>query len=257
MINTGPVVALVVAAGSGVRMGVATPKVLLPLGGEPALVHALRALLAGGVTDVVVLTRPADSATMSQRCRSAGIDPGRVRFAEGGAQRQDSVAAGLAVVAADPELSDAAVVLVHDAARPLVPRSVVAGVIAAVVAGSPAVIPVIPVTDTVRLLAAADDPDHPASQIVDRTRLVAVQTPQGFDPAVLRRAHAEVVRRGVTVTDDAGACELIGIEPRLVPGSRDSLKLTEPIDLVLAEAVLAGRAVGLETGVPVGEPATR
>ena len=146
----------------------------------------------------------------------------------GGATRQESVARGLATL---PD--DGRVVLVHDAARPLVPVEVVRRVVDAVRSGALAVTPVVPVTDTIRQLS----PDQ-TSAVVDRSRLRAVQTPQGFDRDTLVQAHAGL---HAEVTDDVAACEAIGVPVTLVAGSREALKITEPFDLIVAQALLSTR----------------
>ncbi|WP_203568201.1 2-C-methyl-D-erythritol 4-phosphate cytidylyltransferase [Aestuariimicrobium ganziense] len=225
-----PVVAIVVAAGSGVRLGASVPKAMVPLKGVPLLRRSAEALVAGGVTHLVVVV-PDD-----QR-RAFGVAllgcPVPWTMATGGARRQDSVAAGLAVAGewAPPHR----VVLVHDAARPLVPPEAVARVIAAVRGGAPAVVPVVAVADTIRAV------DENGSRIVDRSGLRAVQTPQGFDPDVLVTAHRALACAGVVVTDDAAACERLGHPVSLVEGSTDALKITTSIDLVVAGAVLDDR----------------
>ena len=93
-------------------------------------------------------------------------------------------------------------------------------------------IPVVPVVDTIRERTGEE-----SSRVVDRSRLVGVQTPQGFDLGTLRRAHAEAAARGLEVTDDAAVCEAIGLPVHLVAGSREAHKVTEPLDVLLAEAI--------------------
>ena len=149
-----------------------------------------------------------------------------VTVVAGGATRQESVAAALA--AAPPDLS---VVLVHDAARALTPPEVVERVAAAVRAGHPAVIPVLPVIDTIK----AVDADDAVRATVDRAALRAVQTPQGFRRDVLAAAHANAVD---AATDDAGLVEALGVRVSCVPGSPHALKITQPFDLAVAELLL-------------------
>ncbi len=228
----GPVAAIVVAAGSGSRLGASVPKALVPVAGVPLVAHAVSRLLAGGCDHVVVVVPPGMvpqfHAVLAPTC------PVPLVLVEGGAERQDSVAHGLAALDTEP-LAGASVVLVHDAARAFVPPEVVRSVVDAVRGGAVAAIPVVPVVDSLRQVDAS------GSAVVDRAPLRAVQTPQGFEPDVLRAAHAAVAASGVTVTDDAAACELLGHRVALVPGSRDALKVTEPLDLVVAEAI-AGRS---------------
>ncbi|MDQ3714994.1 MAG: 2-C-methyl-D-erythritol 4-phosphate cytidylyltransferase, partial [Actinomycetota bacterium] len=143
---------------------------------------------------------------------------------------QASVRAALAVV---PD--DARWVLIHDAARPLVPASVVVCVRAALAAGAPAVIPVLPVVDTIKSVDAAGA----VTATADRSDLRRSQTPQGFERALLVRALDEGARGGAEVTDDAAAVAALGVPVLTVPGDERGLKITTPIDLVIAEAFLA------------------
>ncbi|CAM5537177.1 2-C-methyl-D-erythritol 4-phosphate cytidylyltransferase OS=Streptomyces fumanus OX=67302 GN=ispD PE=3 SV=1 [Streptomyces fumanus] len=128
----------------------------------------------------------------------------------------------------------------HDAARPLVPVDTVDSVIEAVRAGAPAVVPALPLADTVKEVEPAGTPGEPEPVLgtPERARLRAVQTPQGFDRAVLVRAHATVTEN---VTDDASMVEQLGLTVVAVPGHEEAFKVTRPLDLVLAEAVLARR----------------
>ena len=223
-----PVVTVVVAAGSGTRLGGETPKALREIAGRPLVLRSIERLAAGGCTHAVVVV-PADAASEFQ----AGLRDAPIpcTFVSGGAVRQDSVRFGLDAVAADPALAGCRVVLIHDAARALVPAEVVGRVIGAVRAGAVAVIPVVPVIDTIRQVTGS------GSRVVDRSDLRAVQTPQGFDLRTISDAHALLVREGLEVTDDAAACEHAGHSVVLVEGSRESLKVTEPLDLVFAEAI--------------------
>jgi 2-C-methyl-D-erythritol 4-phosphate cytidylyltransferase len=222
---SGPVVAIVVAAGSGVRLGGTGPKALRHLAGRPLVCWAVDALAAGGVRSAVVVVAAGLEADFEAVLGSALIP---VTVVVGGATRQESVARGLATLPDDGQ-----VVLVHDAARPLVPVEVVRRVVDAVRSGALAVTPVVPVTDTIRQLS----PDQ-TSAVVDRSRLRAVQTPQGFDRDTLVQAHAGLHDE---VTDDVAACEAIGVPVTLVAGSREALKITEPFDLIVAQALLSTR----------------
>ncbi|MGJ6980230.1 2-C-methyl-D-erythritol 4-phosphate cytidylyltransferase [Aestuariimicrobium soli] len=228
---TEPVVAVVVAAGSGVRFGGSTPKALVSLAGRPLVRHSVEALVSGGAARVVVVTADDLRPDFEDALRGVGVP---VDFVGGGRRRQDSVRAGLEALAGAGVTS--AVVLVHDAARPLVPTEVVAGVVAAVAEGAPAVVPAVAVVDSIRSLSP-----HGGSSVVDRSLLRAVQTPQGFDLTALLAAHRAIATSADELTDDAAVMERAGHAVSLVEGSRDSLKVTEPIDLDLAEAVLARR----------------
>ncbi|MDO5500244.1 MAG: 2-C-methyl-D-erythritol 4-phosphate cytidylyltransferase [Propionibacteriaceae bacterium] len=224
-----PVVALVAAAGSGSRLGAGTPKALRPLAGVPLVTHSVARLAAGGVERAVVMVADGLQPAFATALASAPIP---WTLVVGGSERQHSVRLGLAAI------ESAAVVLVHDAARPMVPPAVVAEVIAGVRAGHPAVVPALPVVDSIRRLHPSDG----SSAVVDRAPLRAVQTPQGFAYATLVAAHDHVARAGLEVTDDAACCEALGHAVHLVPGSRLAMKVTERTDLVVAEALLAAYA---------------
>ena len=230
--STGHVVAIVPAAGSGERLAAGRPKALVTVAGVVMVARAVDGLLSSGVVDDVVVVAPADHL---DAMRSAV--PARARVVVGGEDRVASVALGLAAV------DDAEVVLVHDAARCLCPADVVRAVVAAVREGRPAVIPAIPVADTVRRV----DPAGRVVGPVDRTGLLAVQTPQGFAPDLLRRAHAAAVGSSAAAraTDDAGLVEALGGEVVTVPGDPRAFKITTPLDLAMAEALLGAAAPSL------------
>ncbi len=226
-----PVVAIVVAAGSGSRLGASVPKALVEVAGRSLLQRSLTQLAAGGAERAVVVVRPDEQDAFERALADAPLP---VTLVHGGAERQDSVAAGL--VALEGLLGDAeAVVLIHDAARAFVPAEVVERVITAVRSGADAVIPVVAVSDTIR------EVDEENSHVIDRARLRAVQTPQGFTRSVIEEAHAELHETGTAVTDDAAAAEYLGHTITLVQGDRVAFKVTEPLDLVLAEGIAAGR----------------
>jgi 2-C-methyl-D-erythritol 4-phosphate cytidylyltransferase len=223
------------AAGAGVRLGSGVPKAFQPVAGEPLLVHAARGALSAGCIGCLVLAVPAGREDEAGALVTGALPPSRsgarvppqVIVVPGGAQRQGSVAVALAAV---PPRFD--IVLVHDAARALAPAALVADVVAAVRAGHDAVIPVLPVTDTVTRVDASGRSLGP----LDRAGLRAVQTPQGFRRAVLRAAHAAAV--DATATDDAGLVARLGVPVHTVPGSPLAFKVTSPYDLVLAEQLL-------------------
>ena len=228
--------ALVPAAGRGERLGPGAPKALREIGGEPILLHAVRGLLASGRVDLVVVAAPpSDEGVAEVRRILAGLEHS-VIVVPGGATRQQSVALALAAVPEDGY----EVILVHDAARALTPPATIAAVIEAVLAGLPAVVPVLPVADTIKSAVVAPDGGTSVGQTVDRSGLRAIQTPQGFRREVLTRAHAAA---GHDATDDAGLVESLGESVGMIPGHVEAFKVTTPFDLVLAEAVLARRAV--------------
>jgi 2-C-methyl-D-erythritol 4-phosphate cytidylyltransferase len=218
----------VVAGGSGSRFG--GPKQFSVLAGRPVAAWSVAA--ARAVADGVVLVVPAGDVgpgpgpANSVAPNSSPADvPGADRVVTGGATRAESVRAGLAAVPAD-----AAIIVVHDAARPLATGELFASVVAAVQApGADGAIPVVPVADTLKRVVG-----DTVEYSVDRDGLVAVQTPQAFDAAVLRNAH----RTCGEATDDAGLLENLGATVRTVSGDPHNVKLTRPEDLVLAEALL-------------------
>ena len=226
--------AVLTAAGSGSRLGCEVPKALVELSGRPLVWWAARGLRAGGVGTIVV-TAPAASL---DEFRAGIADIGGVEVVAGSDRsRQASVALGLAALG---QRNEGDVVLVHDAARPLTPAQVTARVIDAVRAGAGAVIPVLPVTDTLKSV----DASGVVTGTPRRADMVAVQTPQGFRWDVLMRAHEAGASLGadeaVAATDDAGLVEAIGAVVHTVAGDEHSLKVTRPLDLSLAQ-LLAGQ----------------
>ncbi|WP_405797690.1 2-C-methyl-D-erythritol 4-phosphate cytidylyltransferase [Streptomyces sp. NBC_01506] len=234
--------AVIPAAGRGIRLGPGAPKALRTLGGTPMLVHAVRAMAASrAVSLVVVVAPPGDAATVKLLLGEHSL-PARTDYlvVPGGDTRQESVRLG---VEALPD--DITTVLVHDAARPLVPVDTVDAVVDAVRAGAPAVVPALPLADTVKEVEPREPGEKDEPELVvatpERARLRAVQTPQGFDRDTLVRAHLSVPLAGQGATDDAGLVEQLGAPVVVVPGHEEAFKVTRPLDLVLAEAVLARR----------------
>ena len=185
--------------------------------------------------EAVVVAAPANDVAAVQRLLGRQVLGTDVWVVPGGDTRQRSVAAALTALPAHIDT-----VLVHDAARPLVPVELVTRVVAALRDGAAAAIPVLPVPDTLKEIESVGASGR-VVRTVDRTRLRAVQTPQGFRRDVLTQAHEAALVDGVETTDDAGLVERIGVEVVVVPGAEDAFKVTRPLDLVLAEAVLAGR----------------
>ncbi|RSS81994.1 2-C-methyl-D-erythritol 4-phosphate cytidylyltransferase [Streptomyces sp. WAC06614] len=239
--------AVIPAAGRGVRLGPGAPKALRTLGGTPMLIHAVRAMARSRAVSLVVVVAPADGAgevknLLDEHALPVGPPGGSwgrtdILVVPGGDTRQESVRAGLEAL---PE--DVTDVLVHDAARPLVPVDTVDAVVEAVRAGAPAVVPALPLADTVKEVEPGRPGEpEPVVATPERARLRAVQTPQGFDRATLVRAHETVAVNGEGATDDAGMVEKLGVTVVVVPGHEEAFKVTRPLDLVLAEAVLARR----------------
>ncbi|GAY19181.1 2-C-methyl-D-erythritol 4-phosphate cytidylyltransferase [Mycobacterium sp. shizuoka-1] len=214
-------VAVVTAAGSGERLRAGIPKAFVELGGRTMLERAVDGLLASGVVDRVVVATPADRVD-----DTSALLAGRATVVEGGAERPETVRRALEAVG-EPEF-----VLVHDAARPLTPVEQIQRVVAALRDGLRAVIPVVPVIDTVK----AVDANGVVLGTPERSGLRAVQTPQGFETALLRRAYERA--GGATVTDDAALVENLGTPVHTVEGDTMAFKITTPLDLRLARALL-------------------
>jgi len=235
--------AIVPAAGRGERLGPGTPKALRDLGGQPLLVHAVRALSIARSVELVVVAAPRAELAAVRSLLSPAVGDTELLVVGGGRTRQESVSLALAVLPADVD-----VVLVHDAARPLAPSELVDAVSAAVRAGADAVVPGIPVADTVKQVDTAGR----VERTLDRAQLRAVQTPQGFSREVLVAAHQaaadDASDESDAATDDAGLVERIGRTVLVVGGAEEAFKVTRPIDLVLAEAVLARRRAAGVTG---------
>jgi 2-C-methyl-D-erythritol 4-phosphate cytidylyltransferase len=229
----GRVAVVVPAAGRGERLGPGVPKALRELAGTPLLVHAVRTLLTARNVDVVCVAAPPTAEGVAEVRSLLGGLPGEARdtlVVLGGASRQESVALALAALPAD-----CSIVLVHDAARALTPVDLVESVVAAVRAGKTAVVPVLPVADTIKQVTG-----DLVTATVDRSALRAVQTPQGFTREVLAKAH-EAADPDAPATDDAGLVEALGEPVYTVAGHAEAFKITTPFDLVLAEAVLRRR----------------
>ena len=210
--------AILVAAGRGERLGLDHPKAFAKLGEDPLLAEPLRRLDDSQWVDAIVLVAPPGWEEPSILLAEE-LGCGKVSACvPGGETRADSVRAGLAEV---PE--DAVVVLVHDAARPLVPEAVIERVLAPLVDGWDGVVPGIPVSDTLKRVGA----DGTVLETVERDSLYAVQTPQAFPADVLRRAVAS----GADATDCAGLVESSGGRVKVVPGDPLLLKVTTADDL--------------------------
>jgi 2-C-methyl-D-erythritol 4-phosphate cytidylyltransferase len=217
-------VAVVPAAGSGERLAAGAPKAFVNLGGRPMLEYALDGLRNSGVVDSVVVAVPPKRTDQAKL-----VFGGDAIIVAGGADRTESVRLAMAAV------DDAEFVLVHDAARALTPSSLIARVVAALQSGHPAVVPALPVSDTIK----AVDANGVVLGTPERSGLRAVQTPQGFQTEVLRRAYERAADGGFT--DDASLVESIGIPVQVVEGDPLAFKITTPNDLLLAEALLGAR----------------
>ena len=219
---TGRVAAIIPAAGAGLRLGADVPKAFLALGGLSLLTRS--ALAMSALVDILVVAVPADSLLEASEQLSQ-VDA-EIHIVAGGEHRQESVANALRMV---PQ--DVSIVLVHDAARPLVPFEVTQNVIFAIRNGAKAVVPVLPLVDTIKRVNS----QGLAIETVDRNQLRRVQTPQGFDrdTLVLAYQNPEVV-----ATDDAGLMDALGIAVATVVGDERSLKITTMADVKHALSLL-------------------
>lgn len=219
---TGRVAAIIPAAGSGVRLGADVPKAFLALDGFSLLTRS--ALAMSAVADVLIVAAPADSLDEAS-AQLAQVDA-EIHIVAGGEHRQESVANALRMV---PQ--DVSIVLVHDAARPLVPIKVTQDVVEAIRNGAKAVIPVLPLVDTIKRV----NNQGLAIETVDRNQLRRVQTPQGFDRATLDLAYQNPE---VVATDDAGLMDALGVAVSIVAGDERALKITTMSDVHHALSLL-------------------
>jgi 2-C-methyl-D-erythritol 4-phosphate cytidylyltransferase len=220
-------VAVVPAAGSGARLAAGVPKAFFHLDGHTLVERAVTGLLRSGVVDRVVVAVPAD------RTNQAQLILGRdATVVAGGANRSESVSRALAALADDEEPS---FVLVHDAARALTPPGLIVRVVEALRAGNSAVVPVLPLSDTVK----AVDANGVVLGTPERAGLRAVQTPQGFATELLLRAYERAAEpSGADFTDDASMVEHIGAQVRVVDGDPLAFKITTQLDILLAQAIV-------------------
>ncbi|WP_285725433.1 2-C-methyl-D-erythritol 4-phosphate cytidylyltransferase [Psychromicrobium xiongbiense] len=241
---------VLVAAGSGQRLGRGMPKAQVRLGSDSILIHALRGIAAAGLTDQLCVVLPAGDQTLRTEAEEFAGERGiPLLLVDGGQTRNESVRNALEALAAlpsDPAQGALGTVLVHDAARPLVPAEIFHRVLAALQGGALAVIPALAVVDTVKVAAPVLGHEMLTEQVAgtpQREVLRAVQTPQGFRMETLLNAHRAADRlEAEAVTDDAMLLEAAGVPVYLVRGSELSLKITTPLDLIVAEAFLEGPA---------------
>jgi 2-C-methyl-D-erythritol 4-phosphate cytidylyltransferase len=259
MTSPARVACVIVAAGSGSRLGAGVPKAFVELAGEPLVLHAVNRVIASEAVGHVVVVAPAQWLGQAQQLVGDGsrtrptsdLPVVTMTVVAGGTERQDSVAAG---VAALPDEVD--VVLVHDAARCLAPPSLVSRVAEAVLAGHKAVVPGLPVADTIKeVRLSRPDQVERVTGTVDRRALRIAQTPQGFDRATLKAAHAAAAEVAAQVlapvveqpggaaavealaplyTDDAEMAERV-TDVVVVAGDPLAFKITGPHDLSYAD----------------------
>lgn len=280
------VAAVVVAAGKGTRFGSRGAKALERLSGEPLFVRSARAMAESGVVDRIAVVAPADrieefegilqAVPIGRAADSLGGTAGpakgvadgleqaasiegaagriEVDVVGGGRTRQESVARGLdRVFEAYGPAASSDCVLIHDAARPLVPGAVIRRVVDALAAGHPAVVPALPVADTIKRVERIADGEAGADlervvETHDRTLLRAMQTPQGFHLDAVLRAHRDFAEKGEeeasAAPDDAALVEAAGLPVVLVRGSERSMKITRPIDLAIAQLLADDPSLG-------------
>lgn len=218
------VAAIIVAAGPGARLGAGLPKAFVPLAGVPLVVRSLRALLAVQAVDEAIVVAPPDGLAEARALLNAhGPFRLQVQVVAGGAERQDSVRHGLAAVAR------AALVAIHDAARPFVAPATVEAAIAAAHADGAAIV-ALPAVDTVKIVDARGFIESTPA----RARTWLAQTPQVFRTELIRAAHGQPPDGG-PATDDAALVERLGHRVRVVAGSPDNRKITTPEDRAWAE----------------------
>ena len=229
-----PLFALIPAAGSGTRLSSEVPKQYLPLAGRPMLWHAVRAVCVPQVESVFVVLAPGDAAFGAHDWSAfAGrLEP----LYCGGESRRDSVYNGLVAAMAAVEADDW--MLVHDAARPCLPRKDLESLMRETQNDEVGGILAVPIAETVKRIGKDESGTQRIALTEDRSQLWLAQTPQMFRAGLLAQA---LKRATGSPTDEAAAVEQLGLKPRLVAGSRENLKVTWPEDLALAETILKAR----------------
>jgi 2-C-methyl-D-erythritol 4-phosphate cytidylyltransferase len=226
--------AIIVAAGKGTRMGPKVDKLFLELGGCPIVAHTWRQFDEAGCIDEIVLVVRDGIQAAFREIAERHLLRKRFELVFGGKERQDSVWNGLAALS-----PGAQIVAIQDAARPCTSQALIAATVAAA-REIGAAVAAQAVTDTIK----ESRDGKLIERTLDRSRLWAVQTPQTFRVEIIRRALSEVRQRGLLVTDDTAACELIGQPVQLVVSAEPNPKVTRPEDLGYVEAVLRGMARG-------------
>ena len=221
--------AVVVAAGSSTRMG--TDKLMLTLGGIPVIVRTLKAVEAApSVDEIILVTREDVMVPLSQLCQEFALTK-VTKVIRGGKTRTESVRLGTLEAS-----GDAQVIAIHDGARPLVTTEIIENAIAQALE-SGAAAPAVPVTDTIKVA----DENGIVRSTPERRTLFAVQTPQVFQAELLKAALQSALTCGAEITDDCSAVERLGKQVQLVSGDSENIKITRPMDLPMAEAILRAR----------------
>jgi len=220
--------AVIVAGGSGNRMNAAIPKQFLPINGTPVLLYTIETFLSAFSDLEIILVLPEKFMRDGDAIVQQASDPKRIEIAAGGNTRFHSVKNGLKLV------TENAIVFVHDAVRCLVTNDLIHRCYEGALENGNA-IPAIPVSDTVRMETAE------GSVVVDRSKLLVIQTPQTFFSNLLLKAFDQ--EYDSSFTDEATVAEKFGIKIHLIPGEDENIKLTRPIDMEIAEKILKNRRV--------------
>ncbi|TCZ74557.1 2-C-methyl-D-erythritol 4-phosphate cytidylyltransferase [Flaviaesturariibacter aridisoli] len=218
--------AIIVAGGTGTRMGSSTPKQFLLLGDKPVLYYTIKTFLEAYDDLEIVLVLPEDHTDMGREIIDAYFDYRRIRVTAGGETRFHSVRNGLQLIDGD------GIVFVHDGVRCLLSKDLIHRCHDKALENGSA-IPVVPCRDSVRLLSSEDN------EAIERSRVVLVQTPQTFHSRILRPAFDIDYKE--RFTDEATVVESFGLKIQLVEGEEDNLKITRPVDLLVAAEILRQR----------------
>lgn len=216
---------IIVAGGSGRRMGASLPKQFLMLGNQPILAHSINIVHEALPAADIVVVLPQEHVELWKNL-SARFDIANHKIAIGGSERFNSVKSGIEALDSDVEM-----IAVHDAVRPLLTKKMIIRLILEA-EKCDAVIPVVAPVDSYRIMNESD------SEIVDRSKLRIVQTPQVFNAKALRKAYEQPF--STKFTDDASVMEAAGYHITLCEGERQNIKITTPTDMVWAEAIIAG-----------------
>ncbi len=221
---------VVPAAGRGTRLGLNLPKALIPIAGKPMIVWTITALEQTPIVDAIVIIAPSEFIGEFEHLRSENKWRKVVAIVAGGNDRQQSVWNGLQAMPSETEW-----VIVHDAARPLVKPSLIVSVWEAAQEIGTAAIAALPCSDTVKRTLDG----VLIAETLDREQIWLAQTPQVFAADLLKEAHEQALKDGCSATDDAMLVERLGVPIRLVLGDPTNIKITHPVDLALAEALIA------------------
>ncbi|MGM9522068.1 MAG: 2-C-methyl-D-erythritol 4-phosphate cytidylyltransferase [Oscillospiraceae bacterium] len=221
--------AIVAAAGSSSRMG-GEDKLFAELDGIPVIAHTLMQLQESAyINEIVVVTQEKSIVPIADICAAYGIDKA-TKIVCGGSERLDSVLIGTLEASSEAEF-----LAVQDGARPLVTQEVISAAMEAAYKGNAAA-PAVPVSDTIKTAENGFVTSTP-----DRSKLFAVQTPQVFRTEILKAALQNAKDKGLSVTDDCSAVEALGVAVALSTGSHENIKITTPVDITVAEAILDAR----------------